>query len=231
MTDLGNYLLLCFGTLFAVLSPLATVPPFMAMTDGDTPREKRRMALRACAVACGVLIAFSMTGLTILDFFGITVPAFKIAGGLVLLLASLEMLRGNRASRVSKEETAEGTEKEDISITPLGIPLLCGPVTIVTGILLSARAVTWLHYPVLIGVVLVIYGITYVILRLAINYSHLFGEIAMRIVSRLMGLLLAALAVQFVANGIREMDWRPPVEDASSVVRNIRFRIRVDSNG
>lgn len=110
MTDSANYLLLCFGTLFAVLSPLATV------------------------------------------------PAFKIAGGLVLLLASLEMLRGNRASRVSKEE---GAEKEDISITPLGIPLLCGPVTIATGILLSSRAITSLHFPILIGVVLVIYGITY----------------------------------------------------------------------
>ena len=231
MTELANYLLLCFGTLFAVLSPLATVPPFMAMTDGDTPREKRRMALRACAVACGVLIAFSMTGLTVLDFFGITVPAFKIAGGLVLLLASLEMLRGNRASRVSKEETAEGAEKEDISITPLGIPLLCGPVTIVTGILLSARAVTWTHYPILIGVVLVIYGITYGVLRLAINYSHVFGEITMRIVSRLMGLLLAALAVQFVANGIREMDWRPPVEDAGSVVRHTSSQMRVSSYG
>lgn len=227
MTDLANYLLLCFGTLFAVLSPLATVPPFLAMTSGDTPSEKRLMALRACAVACGVLIVFSLTGLTILDFFGITVPAIKIAGGLILLLASLEMLRGGRASRLSKEEASEGAEKEDISITPLGIPLLCGPVSIVTAILLSARAVSWLHYPILIGVVLVIYSITYVLLRLAINYSHLFGEITMRVVSRLMGLLLGALAIQFIANGIREMDWRPPVKDASSVVRGEMRSVRV----
>ena len=209
MSDLANYRRLCFGTLFAGLSPLATVPPFIAMTQHDEQEERLRMALRACAVACGVMIFFTLTGLTILDFFGISVPAFKIAGGLVLMLASLEMIRGGR-SRVTKEEAAEGKEKEDISVTPLAIPLLCGPVTIVTGILLSARAITWIYYPVLIGTVLVIYAITYIVLRLAIRYSHLFGEITMRVVARLMGLLLAALAVQFVANGIREMDWRPP---------------------
>lgn len=207
MVELSNYLLLCIGTLFAVLNPLATVPPFLAMTQGDERFEQRRMAGRACAVACSVLIVFSLSGLTILNFFGITVPAFKIAGGIVLLLAALEMLRGGRSSRVSKEETVEGAGKDDISVTPLAVPLLCGPVTIVTGVLLCARAVTLLHYPVLIATVLAIYAITYYVLRLAINYSHLFGEITMRVVSRLMGLLLAALAVQFVANGVRELDW------------------------
>ena len=207
MVALSNYLLLCFGTLIAVLSPLATVPPFLAMTQSSERSEQLRMAGRACAVACSVLIVFSLSGLTILNFFGITVPAFKIAGGIVLLLASLEMLRGGRPSRVTTEEAAEGAAKDDISITPLAVPLLCGPVTIVTGVLLSARAVTLLHYPVLVGTVLMIYAITYFVLRVAINYSHLFGEITMRVVSRLMGLLLAALAVQFIANGVRELDW------------------------
>lgn len=206
MTDLANYLFVCFGTLFAVLSPLATVPPFLAMTDSDTAENRLQMARRACTAACLVLLIFSITGLTILDFFGITVPAFKIAGGILLLRTSLEMLQGTRPTRMTAGEQEEGSQKDDISITPLAIPLLCGPVTIVTGILLSARATSWLHYPILIGTILVIYLITYVVLRIAVTYSHLFGEIARRIVTRLMGLLLAALAVQFAVNGIRELD-------------------------
>jgi multiple antibiotic resistance protein len=84
-------------------------------------------------------------------------PAFKIAGGILLLQASLEMLQGSRATQITSGERAESYQKEDIAITPLAIPLLCGPVTIVTGILLSARATSWLHYPVLLGTVMVIY--------------------------------------------------------------------------
>lgn len=204
MTELGNYVLLCFGALFAVLSPLATVPPFLAMTESDHREERLMMARRACVVAFVVLVGFSITGLAILDVFGITIPAFKIAGGILLLRASLDMLQGKRA-RITSEEREEGAEKEDISITPLAIPLLCGPVTIVTAILLSARAVTLMHYPVLISTILVIYLITYFLLRLAVIYSHLFGEITLRVVSRLMGMLLASMAVQFVVNGVLEL--------------------------
>lgn len=207
MTELTDYLLVCFGTLFAVLSPLATVPPFLAMTDSDTQSNRLQMARRACIVACLVLLVFSVTGLTILNFFGITVPAFKIAGGILLLRASLEMLQGSRATQITSGERAEGYQKEDISITPLAIPLLCGPVTIVTGILLSARATSWMHYPVLIGTIMVIYLITYCVLRIAVTYSYLFSEIARRTVTRLMGLLLASLAVQFVVNGVKDLDF------------------------
>jgi multiple antibiotic resistance protein len=206
MAPLGNYLLLCFGTLFAVLSPLATVPPFLAMTETNSREDRLHMARRACSVAFCVLVVFSLSGLMILDFFGISVPAFKIAGGLVLLRASMEMLKGSRA-KITAEEREEGMNKDDISITPLAVPLLCGPVSIASGVLLSARASTWLHYPVLVGAILVIYLITYGLLRLAVTYSHLFGELTLRIVSRLMGLLLASLAVQFVINGIREIDF------------------------
>lgn len=216
MTPIANYLLLCFGTLFAVLSPLATVPPFLAMTASDARDDRLQMARRACIVAFLVLTLFSLTGLTLLDFFGITIPAFKIAGGILLLKASLEMLAGNRA-RISSEERKEGIEKEDISITPLAIPLLCGPVTIITGVLLSARAVTWMHYPVLIGTILVIYLLTYYLMRLSVLYSHIVGEITLRIVSRLMGLLLASMAVQFAVNGIKELELFQPPGDTRNV--------------
>lgn len=198
-----HYFAFCFGTLFAVLNPLATVPPFIAMTESNERRERLAIARRACLVAMIVLTTFSLTGMGILDFFGITVPAFKIAGGIILLRASLEMLKGNR-TRITVEETHEGVEKDDISITPLAVPLLCGPVTIVTGVLLGARAREVLDYPILIGTIFLMYLITYVMLRLSVLYSHLVGGTTIRVVSRLMGMLLAAMAVQFIVNGIRE---------------------------
>lgn len=203
---LANYLIVCTGALFAVLNPLATIPPFLAMTESDSKPERVQIARRACIVACLILLSFVISGLTILDFFGISVPAFKIAGGILLLRASLEMLQGTR-SRLSTAEQVEGYQKDDISITPLAIPLLCGPVTIVTSILLSARAASWLHYVLLLSTIVVIYLLTYVLMRVAIFYSHLLGAIARAIVARLMGLLLAALAVQFVVNGVRELDF------------------------
>ena len=201
----GPYFVFCIGSLFAVLSPLATVPPFLAMTETDAKEARLQMARRACFVAFLVLLLFSLTGLSVLEFFGLSVPAFKIAGGIILMRASLEMLKGKRM-RMTAEENEEGVEKEDISITPLAFPLLCGPVTIVTGILLSAKATEWVHYPILICTILGIYLLTYIILRLSVLYSHLVGELTLRIVSRLMGLLLSAMAVQFVANGIRELE-------------------------
>lgn len=206
---LGTYVAVCFGTLFAILNPLATVPPFIAMTETDSRDARLQMARRACLVAFCVLTAFALTGLAIFDFFGITVPAFKIAGGIILFQASLAMVKGTRR-RIAKEERDEAVEKEDISTTPLAVPLLCGPVTIVTAILLSAKATTWMHYSILIGTILVIYLLTYILLRLSVVYSNLVGEITLRVVSRLMGLLLSALAVQFVVNGVRELNlFRP----------------------
>jgi len=162
------------------------------------------MAQRACVIAAGVLLVFSVTGLSILTFFGVSVPAFQVAGGLVLIRVAFDLLQGGRSLKISKEERIEGEQKDDISITPLGVPILCGPATITAGILVSSAATTWLHTGVLVAMVLAIYGAIFASLRLATDHLHRLGETPIKISSRLMGLILVGVAVQFVVDGLRD---------------------------
>jgi multiple antibiotic resistance protein len=203
MESFSSFLVLSFGALFAILNPMATIPPFMAMTADNTIADRNRMARTACVVACVVLIVFALTGMTILNFFGITVPAFRIAGGLVLIRASFLLLQGERAS-VSPEERREGVAKDDISITPLAIPILCGPGTITAAILISSQATSWFHTSALATVITLIYASIYLLLRFASANRHFLGDTPIKITSRLMGLILVAVAVQFMLDGLRE---------------------------
>lgn len=203
MESLASYTVLAFGSLIAVLNPVATVPPFLAMTESNSVSERRAMARRACMIAGGVLTMFALTGIWILAFFGVTEPAFQIAGGLVLIRVAFDLLRGGRSLKVTPEERIEGTAKDDISITPLGIPILCGPATIATGILVSSEADTWLHTGILVVAIAMIYASVFLALRLAVEHLHRIGEIPIKISSRLMGLILVAVAVQFVVDGIQ----------------------------
>ncbi len=204
MDSLLTFSLLAFGSLFAVLNPFATIPPFLAMTESNSVDERRAMAERACLIAGGVLCAFALTGMRILNFFGVTVPAFQIAGGLVLSRVAFELLHGGRSLKVSAEERIEGAEKDDISITPLAVPILCGPATITAGILVAGEAETWSHTAVLIAVIALIYAGIFVSLRLSADHLHRLGDTPIKISSRLMGLILVSVAVQFVVNGIRD---------------------------
>lgn len=203
MESLGTYAVLAFGSLFAVLNPFATVPPFLAMTGSNSAEERRWMAQRACVVAASVLAVFALSGLWLLTFFGVTVPAFRIAGGLVLIRVAFDLLQGGRSLKVTAEERVEGAQKDDISITPLGIPILCGPASITTGILVASQASTWLHTIVLVAMIALIYGGIFLVLRVATDQLHRLGETPIKISSRLMGLILVAVAVQFVVDGIR----------------------------
>jgi multiple antibiotic resistance protein len=202
--SLASYGLLAFGSLFSVLNPFATVPPFLAMTGSNTVQERRSMAERACFIAAGVLLVFALTGLWVLTFFGVTVPAFQIAGGLVLIRVAFELLQGGRELKVTTEERIEGVVKDDISITPLGVPILCGPATITAGILVASEASSWLHTGVLVAVIVLIYAGIFVALRFASSNLHRIGETPIKISSRMMGLILVAVSVQFVVDGVRE---------------------------
>lgn len=197
-----SYAVLALGSLFAVLNPFATVPPFMAMTESNSVSERRAMAKRACIVAGVVLLVFALSGMRILTFFGVSVPAFQIAGGLVLIRVAFELLQGGQRLKVSDEEQTEGAEKDDISITPLAIPILCGPATITAGILVASAAQTLLQWAILVAVVVAVYTTIFVSLRVASIHLHRLGETPVKISSRLMGLILVAVAVQFVVDGI-----------------------------
>lgn len=202
--SLWSYAVLAVGSLFAVLNPFATVPPFIAMTTTNTVAERKTMARRAVLIAFCILSLFAISGLTILNFFGVSVPAFQIAGGLVLARVAFDLLQGGVSLKVTPEERLEGAKKDDISITPLAVPILCGPATITAGILVSSQATDWIHLAILVASIAAIYTGILIMLQLASAHSHRLGETAIRVSSRLMGLVLVAVAVQFFLEGVRD---------------------------
>lgn len=205
MSTLIDFALLSFGSLFAILSPFGTVPTFLAITEGNTADERLRMVRIASLTIAVVLSGFVIVGPWIFTIFQVTAPAFKAAGGIILLRAGLDMLNARRS--VMKEtpvEREEGAEKDDIAITPLAIPMIVGPGSIVTVILLSHRATGAEQYIILIANIVLLAGITFVVLRAAALYSWVLGATTIRIIGRIMGLLLAVIAMQFLFNGIAE---------------------------
>jgi multiple antibiotic resistance protein len=203
--SLAEYALFSFGSLFLIVDPIAAVPAFLAMTARDTVAQRVRMAQVACLATVGILAAFAFIGQGLFRALGVSLPALQAAGGLVLLLVALDMLRAQRSAvQETAEETAAGTRKEDIAITPLAIPMMAGPGAISAVILLESQAVDWTQRGVLIGCIAAIGIASYVILALAgRGASRWLGPIAERIITRLMGLLLAALAIQFIFNALK----------------------------
>jgi multiple antibiotic resistance protein len=201
---LSEYILLAVGSLFVIVDPLATVPAFLAMTPNDTPEQRIRTARLACCVTAGVLLVFSVAGQLVFKVMGITMPAFQIAASIVLLLVALDMLRAQR-SRVMEthEETKAGIEKPDIAVTPLAIPMLAGPGAISTVILLQNEAKNIAEHIALYGCILTVALASYMILRIAARGSRWLNPIAMSIATRIMGLLLASVAIQFMLNAIK----------------------------
>lgn len=204
---LPEYIVFALSSLFVIVDPIATVPAFLAMTPADTPEQRIRMARLACLVMAGVLLAFALMGSAIFHFLGITIPSFQMAGSVILLLIALDMLRAQR-SRVQEtpEETFAGAEKEDIAVTPLAVPMLAGPGAISTVILLHGRAAEdWSKQISLLGCIVAVALVTYLILALSARGAKWLSPIALRLATRVMGLLLAAIAMQFFINALKEL--------------------------
>src|SRR5438309_6303037 len=204
--SLPEYILLASSSLFVIVDPLASVPAFLAMTPTDTPEQRIRMARLACCVMAGVLVGFAAAGQWIFKFLGITMPAFQIAASIVLLLVALDILRAQR-SRVQEtsEETAAGVEKTDIAVAPLAIPMLAGPGAISTAILLHNRAANWTQRAALYVCILGVALASYLLLRISARGARWLSPIAMNITVRIMGLLLAAVAIQFMLNAVNDL--------------------------
>jgi multiple antibiotic resistance protein len=221
-----EYIFLAITSLFVIIDPIATVPAFFAMTPNDSTEDRIRTARLATMVAFGVLVSFVFAGQAIFRLLGITMSAFKIAGSIVLLLIALDMLRARRSAvQETREEQAEGAVKEDVAITPLGIPMLAGPGAISTVVLLQAQAKSWEYSVALVGCILGVCYVTYLILSFAARHgSRFIGPIAMRITTRIMGLLLAALAIQFILDAVSEqrmnLFYRPEAVGANSVLKS-----------
>lgn len=198
-----HFAVLSFWSLFVIVDPITVIPAFLAMTGRDSRQEQVRMARIASIATFVVLLIFSLAGQWLLKAFGITMPAFQIAGGIVLLIVALDMLQARRtAIKETPEEQAEGVSKADIAVTPLAVPMLAGPGAMTAVVLLSGQAASPLHYGIVAFSILLVSVIVFLVLRLAIFQSWILSPITLKILARLMGLLLAAIAVQFVLDGI-----------------------------
>lgn len=201
---LFDFAVLSFASLFAIVDPIGLIPTFLAMTQTNTSGERVRMARLASMITFGILILSFLFGQQLLLAFGITLPAFEIAGGIVLLLIALDMLKARRtAIKETQEEKAEGITKEDVAVTPMAIPMLAGPGAITAVILLSQKVSTVWHRVILASSITLVSFLTFVVLWTVAIHSQKLSVIALKIISRLMGLLLAAIAVQFILNGLR----------------------------
>jgi multiple antibiotic resistance protein len=199
-----EYAVLAFSSLFVIVDPIATVPAFLAMTANSTLSQRLRAARTACLIVIGILSGFALVGQRLFSLLGITLAAVQVAGALVLLLVALDMLRAQRSPvQETAAETAEGAAKDDIAITPLAVPMLAGPAAISAVILLEAQAVSWVYRGILLACVVLVGLASYGILAIGASGAKWLSPLAEKIITRLMGLLLAALAIQFLFNGLR----------------------------
>jgi len=199
-----QFALVTFTSVLFIVDPIAVVPTYLVITQGQTQVQRRGTARRACIAATILLVTFAAAGRGIFGLFGITMPAFRIAGGLILWLVAMDMLHGTRSTQEGTAEISEATIKEDVAITPLAMPMLAGPGAISTVMVLSGQARTTSQTIVVYGSILLALVIAWATLRAAERLVLRMGQTGIRVMTRLMGLLLAAIAVQFVITGVRE---------------------------
>jgi len=197
--------LVAFTTFFATIGPPDVAMIFAALTSRDSAAARLRYAWRAVAIACGILLFFALFGHSLLAAFGITLPALRTAGGLLLFLISIDLVFARSSGGVSTtpDETAEAATRQDISVFPLATPLIAGPGAIAATIVLMADARHGtLGHVIVIGAMLLVLAITWILMLIANRVQRVLGITGIHVISRILGLLLAALAVQFVFDGI-----------------------------
>ncbi len=197
-----------FVTLLVVIDPIGTAPLFVALTAGMDPRRRRMVAVRACVIAFGILTVFGLAGNTVLDSLGISLPAFRIAGGLLLFLIAVDMLFEKRTKR--REDRTQDDDDHDPSVFPLATPLIAGPGAMAAMILLNTGTdVAWMAK---LEVHLVMLGVVALVLAMFMIgglIERALGRTGILVVTRLLGMLLAALSVQFVLDGLGALGVMP----------------------
>lgn len=198
--------LLTLSALFFVVDPIGVLPIFVSITPGDPPQKRRAMAQKATLVAGGLLLAFALAGGALFKLLGVTLPAFKVAGGVALLLNGIDMLRGHAATpmKTSAAERAEGVARDDVAVFPLAMPLLAGPGAIATVMVMMGRASGPIGIGGVVFAIVATMFASYLILRTAEYTDKWMSTTAKTIIVRVMGLLLAGIAVQFMLEGTVE---------------------------
>ncbi|HET6231664.1 MAG TPA: MarC family protein [Longimicrobiaceae bacterium] len=203
-SELGSFALLCFTSLLAIINPLSAAPMYLALTDGYTAGQRRRTLRSGILTAFAVLAVFALVGGFIFQVFGITLDAFRIAGGVIFFGIGTDMLQAKRSrGKTTEEEEEEATRKTDVGITPLGIPMITGPGAITTVMVLMTQATSRLHIVIVFAAVVVVLVISYGVLAASPRLVRFFGQTGLNVMTRIMGLLVTVIAVQFIVDGVR----------------------------
>ncbi len=200
-----NSYLNAFISLFVIIDPLALVPMFMSLTHKMTSNERNKTAYMACLISTIVLVAFAFGGNFLLKLMGISEAAFQIAGGFLLMIAAVEMVIAHHTGMTSTTayEEKEASQSRDITVFPLAIPLISGPGALTTVVLLAQEGeLSILHQLILVGIVLIVIGVTYLCLKMAPYIQKFLGVTGSNVVTRVFGIILTALATQFILTGI-----------------------------
>jgi multiple antibiotic resistance protein len=204
--------LVAFATFFATIGPPDVAVIFATLTGGKTADERRRLALKAVLVAAAILLFFAFLGRPLLSYLGITLAALRTAGGILLLLIAIDMVfvRTSGGTSTTAEEEAEAASRNDISVFPLATPLIAGPGAIGAAILLVAERQDHLvQIMIVVGALTTVLIIAFLLMIAAAQFQRLFGVTGAHVLSRVLGILLAALAVQFLFDGIEESGLLP----------------------
>lgn len=202
MDTIIPFALLCFTSFFTLTNPLGTMPVFLTMTNGLSNEERNRIIKRATITSFLILIGFTFCGQFLFKFFGISTNGFRIAAGIIILKIGYDMLQARYSNAKLKEDEIKAYAN-DISITPLSIPMLCGPGAIANGIILMSDASNWTLKATLVGVIGLVYILTYIILRLSTRLVRVMGETGNNVMMRLMGLILMVIAVECFVGGLK----------------------------
>ena len=198
------FALLCFTSLLAIINPLSAAPMYLALTNGYAAEHRRRTLRSAIVTAFLVLLVFALLGGTIFQIFGITIDAFRIAGGIIFFGIGMDMLQAKRSrGKATEEEEREATTKEEVGITPLGVPMITGPGAITTVMVLMTQATSGPRVAVVFGAVVVVLTICWIVLTAAPRLMVFFGQTGLNVMTRIMGLLVTVIGVQFIIDGAR----------------------------
>lgn len=205
MSNVSHLWAIFLGTfigLMPIINPLAAGPTFLAITDGDSEERRARQALKGCFYMVCILVSFLIGGTFLMNFFGISIPGLRIAGGIMLTGIGMNMLSTARDGLSDHEQNAAALQKPDISFSPLAMPMLSGPGSIAVTLGFTSLAADWLDYMAIIAGIVSVALLTYIVLRLSSRLVRFIGPVGVNAMTKIMGFLIMAIGVQFVVNGV-----------------------------
>jgi len=200
-----EFFILCFSSIFALVNPIGLVPIFLSITQDYNKKERDIIAFKAIVFSFFILVLFSLIGDFIFSFYNITIHGFRIAGGILLLKISFDMIESKRSrTKTTPKEEKEAEEKNEIAYTPLAIPLIAGPGSIASIMILSSESTTNSKKISLFFALFIVLITTFIILQLSKILSRRFGKLGLRIMQRIMGLILMVISIEFILKGIKD---------------------------